>query len=69
LKQKQKNKEKKMNKIEKYIAENKLDGKKIADVLRDWDRGYKNLGEICQFWRYKTDMAVAHLKQAGLIAQ
>jgi hypothetical protein len=54
-------------KIEKYIAEHKLDGTKLADVLRDYERGLKPLGEICWFHGYDIDLAVGHLSQAGLI--
>ena len=56
-----------MSKVEKYIKEQKLEGKKIADVLRDYERGLKPLGEICWFRGYDIDLAVGHLSQAGLI--
>jgi hypothetical protein len=56
-----------MSKIEKYIEKNNLDGKKIADVLRDYKQGQKPLGEICQFHGYSLDKAVGHLHAAGLV--
>lgn len=54
-------------KIEKYIAEQGIDGKKIADVLRDYAKGYCELGVICQFYGYNIDKAVSHLKAIELI--
>jgi hypothetical protein len=54
-------------KIEKYIADKNFDGKKIADVLRDYAKGYCELGDICQFYGYSIDKAVSHLKVIGLI--
>lgn len=56
-----------MSKIEKYITENKLEGKKIADVLRDYEKGHCNLGDICAFYGYSIDKSVSHLKAIGLI--
>ena len=52
-----------MKKIEKYIKHNKLDGKKIADVLRDYDRGITTLGEICAFYNYSIDAAMWHMEK------
>lgn len=53
--------------IEKYIEEQGIDGKKIADVLRDYAKGYCELGVICHFYGYNIDKAVSHLKVIGLI--
>ena len=47
--------------VEQYIAENKLEGKKIADVLRNWNEGRQGLGEICQFYGYSIDKAMSHI--------
>lgn len=54
-----------MTTIERYIAKNQLDGKKIADVLRDYDLGHCTLGDICYFYGYSLDRAVWHLDQCG----
>ena len=54
-------------KIEQYITANDFDGKKVADVLRDYAKGHCDLGTICQFHGYSIDKAVAHLKAIGLI--
>ena len=48
-------------KIENYIKKNELEGKKIANVLRDLNRGRKELYEICFFYDYPIDKAIAHL--------
>ena len=52
-----------MKRIEKYIKQNSLEGKKIADVLRDYDRGITTLGEICYFYGYSIDAAMGHIKK------
>jgi hypothetical protein len=59
--------EKKKNKIEKYIRENNLENKKIADVLRAYERGHNNLGEITCYYGYNIDLAVMHLTASGEI--
>lgn len=49
-------------KIEKYINENCLEGKRIADVLREFADGHnKSMGDICFFHGYNVDMAMSHI--------
>lgn len=50
-------------KIENYIKQNNLEGKKIADVLRDYDRGITALGDICAFYGYPIDAAIGHINR------
>ena len=47
---------------ENYIETNKLDGTKIADILREWDDG-KALGELCAYYGYNIDAAMGHVTE------
>ena len=60
----------KVSKVEAYIKKQKLEGKKVADVLRDYDQGHCALGEICGFHGYDLFKAVWHVNAifGGLLA-
>lgn len=54
-----------MNRAEAYITKNELEGKKIADVLREYENGRCTLGQICAHEGYDIDKAMWHIKASG----
>jgi hypothetical protein len=46
-----------MSKLEDYIVENNVD-ERMAYVLRDYKRGYKELHSICLWYSVNIDRAV-----------
>lgn len=50
-----------MSKLEEYITENKID-ERLANVLRDYKKGYNELHSICLWYGVNIDRAVYTIK-------